>query len=136
MENNFCKNLKRIRMDKNIIQSELAEKLNVKQVTISSWESGRTEPSMGDTARLADALGCTQEELIGIKRNTGDISYEDLIVKVSTLDIDELGKLADVVNRQLSLRIEIDRLERKKAEQEKAIMEYARKIEELKRNNQ
>lgn len=136
MENNFCKNLKRIRMDKNIIQSELAEKLNVKQVTISSWESGRTEPSMGDIARLADALGCTQEELIGIKRNTGDISYEDLIVKVSTLDIDELGKLADVVNRQLSLRIEIDRLERKKAEQEKAIMEYARKIEELKRNNQ
>lgn len=136
MENNFCKNLKRIRMDKNIIQSELAEKLNVKQVTISSWESGRTEPSMGDIARLADALGCTQEELIGIKRNTGDISYEDLIVKVSTLDMDELGKLADVVNRQLSLRIEIDRLERKKAEQEKAIMEYARKIEELKRNNQ
>src|SRR5574338_16062 len=34
----------------------LAEKLGLSQNTISSWETGRTEPSRADTRRVADAL--------------------------------------------------------------------------------
>ena len=36
-------NLKAIRLQNNITQVELAKIVNVKQNTISNWESGRTE---------------------------------------------------------------------------------------------
>src|SRR5262245_58895848 len=37
-------------------QTWLAEKVGVGQTTISSWESGRTEPSRSDTRKVAQAL--------------------------------------------------------------------------------
>lgn len=68
MGNEFGKNLKRIRNDKGLSQYSLAQLVGYKQVTISAWEVGRSEPSMGDIAKLAIALDCTQEELIGIEK--------------------------------------------------------------------
>ena len=37
-------------------QASLAEKVGVSQNTISSWETGRTEPSRSDTRKIAQAL--------------------------------------------------------------------------------
>ena len=38
--------LKKLRIRNNLNQVELADKLNVKQYVISSWEIGRSEPSI------------------------------------------------------------------------------------------
>ena len=42
----FKDSLKKLRVRNNLSQTELAEKLNVKQYVISSWEIGRSEPSI------------------------------------------------------------------------------------------
>lgn len=65
----FGENLKRLRAQHGYSQEELGAKLivNDKPVsgkTIWSWESGRTEPSMGVIQQLADLFGVVTDELI------------------------------------------------------------------------
>lgn len=60
----FGDNLKRIRISHNMSQDELAEKLKVSQKTISSWETNRTEPTMGTVQAIADLFNVSTDELI------------------------------------------------------------------------
>jgi len=48
--------IRRFREQAGRSQAWLAEKVGVGQTTVSSWESGRTEPSRSDTRRVAQAL--------------------------------------------------------------------------------
>ena len=59
----FSDNLKRIRREKGLTQIQLAEQLNCSQNEICRWESG-TAPSIPNLVRIADALGCTVDELV------------------------------------------------------------------------
>lgn len=61
----FGTNLKRLRKNKGLMQSDLSSLLHVSKQTVSSWEVGRTEPSMGMVGQIAEALDCTPAELIG-----------------------------------------------------------------------
>lgn len=45
--------LKILRVRKNISQQELGEALGVSQITISSWEQGKTNPSSKNVYELA-----------------------------------------------------------------------------------
>lgn len=47
----------------NISQSELARRTGLTQPTISNLWNGKHEPSFSTASKLADALGCTLEEL-------------------------------------------------------------------------
>ncbi len=49
-------------------QSELAEKLNVTRQTISSWETGRTEPDIESMTRIAEIFGIDMNELTGFEK--------------------------------------------------------------------
>lgn len=128
MENKFSKNLKRIRTDKGLSQEELAKMIDSKQGTISAWEVGRNEPSMADVARLADALGCSQQELIGIEKKQGEITFEDLVVKIGTLNVDELHKVITLATHRMELTMQIEKLENEKKEQEARIADYERQL--------
>lgn len=44
-------------------QTELAERVGVKQGTISAYESGAATPGVENLIRLADALNCSLDEL-------------------------------------------------------------------------
>lgn len=134
MKNEFGQNLKKIRTDKNMTQGELAEAIHVKQVTISSWETGRTEPSMGDISNLAEVLGCTQDTLMGIRKKTGDITFEDILIKVNALSLPELERLKFVVDSQLHFLTEIENLEKQKHAAELRAIEYANRISELRKD--
>lgn len=59
MENN----IRYFRSLNNMTQSELAKRLNVSHVTVSSWEVDRTEPNMGQAIKLCEIFKCTFEEL-------------------------------------------------------------------------
>lgn len=61
---NFHENLRRIREAKGITKSELARRIDVSDVQIGYWESGKNEPRMGKVQQLADTLGVTMDELI------------------------------------------------------------------------
>ncbi len=58
-------NLRKIREEKGMTQSELAQKSGVSRVTISRLESGsQSDLMVGNLNKLAEALGCRVSELI------------------------------------------------------------------------
>lgn len=68
---NIGLNIKTFRLRENWTQSQLAEKVGVSRTAISSWEIGRTEPSIGDIEKLSEVFGCLKTDLIG----AGSIEY-------------------------------------------------------------
>ncbi|NVY96541.1 helix-turn-helix transcriptional regulator [Lactobacillus sp. DCY120] len=51
---NIANKLKQYRLDKNMTQAEVAEKLMVSRKTVSGWENGRSIPEITTLARLSD----------------------------------------------------------------------------------
>lgn len=45
-------------------QGELAEKIGVARNTLAMWETQRSNPRIGTLCKLADALGCTVDDLL------------------------------------------------------------------------
>lgn len=62
--NAFDKNLKRLRIRRNLKQEELAELLHVTRQTVSGWETGRRQPDLQMLQKLAEALDADVHELI------------------------------------------------------------------------
>ena len=57
-------NLKLLRMKKNLTQKELAEKVGVKHMTISYYETGYRFPRGGTLKKLAEALECEIKDIV------------------------------------------------------------------------
>lgn len=57
--------IKEKRKEKNLSQCELSQKVGVNQTAVSQWERGATMPSLDKAALIANALGCTIDELYG-----------------------------------------------------------------------
>ncbi len=57
-------NLKRIRTDKNITQTGLAETLGVDKSFVTNIENGKTNPTLSTITNLAQALGVSTNELL------------------------------------------------------------------------
>ena len=60
----FKDSLKKLRIRNNLSQIELAEKLNVKQYVISSWEIGRSEPSINQIVELSNIFKVPTDYLL------------------------------------------------------------------------
>lgn len=56
--------IKAYRVNKNMTQDELAELMEVKRQTISSWEVGRTEPNFQQAMKLCAIFECSVEDLV------------------------------------------------------------------------
>ena len=129
----FAWNLKTMRSQSGLTQGELAKKIGVSQKTLSSWETGRTDPSIEETIRICNALDCTIESLTGTKaRSTGEISYDDILVKLCDLDYNRLYELRGVIDAHLKRHEEIKKMEQQKADAIKKIAQYEAEIEKLK----
>ena len=130
----FAWNLKTLRSEKDMTQGELAGKIGVSQKTLSSWETGRTEPNIGEVIALCDALGCTLEKLTGVKtRNIGDISFEDIVVKIRTMSLKELSELHSVVAEAARDKERLERIEQERKMYLDRIAEYEAEISMLKK---
>lgn len=68
-------NLKEIREEKNLQQKDIAKKLSRTPACISSWETGKTEPSIDDIIKLADILEVSTDYLLG-RTNENNIIEE------------------------------------------------------------
>ena len=62
--NAITKNLRGLRRERNLTQDALAEQLHVTRQTISSWETGKTQPDIETLTELAQALGTDVNGLI------------------------------------------------------------------------
>ena len=53
----FNVTLKAARINADLTQKELADKLNVTVDTVLNWEAGRSEPKMGQLKQISDLSG-------------------------------------------------------------------------------
>jgi transcriptional regulator with XRE-family HTH domain len=75
------KNIKKYRKNLGLTQGELANRLNVSNKTISSWEIDRTEPTMQYVTMLCEIFGCTKNELTGFTQRF-DVENAHLVAQV------------------------------------------------------
>ena len=81
--------IREYRKMRNMTQAELAQRVHVMQNTISSWESGRTEPRMGMIETLALVLNCRKSDLIG------EVSVQEMLSPKELSLIIAFRKLTD-----------------------------------------
>jgi len=78
-------NIKKLRKKNKMMQSELAQALNISHATVSSWEVGRTEPKMTMIEQLCEIFECEKSELIDGQVASSDKRVLDIAVKISEL---------------------------------------------------
>ena len=67
ISNIFPQRLKELRLKKGLTQTELGEKVGVKQNTYTNWENGKREPNFEIVIKLADLLEVSVDWLFGRK---------------------------------------------------------------------
>ncbi|MFH1879233.1 MAG: helix-turn-helix transcriptional regulator, partial [Bacillota bacterium] len=63
------KTITALRKARNMIQMELADRLNISFQAVSNWERGQTMPDIAKLGELADIFGVTIDELLGNKKS-------------------------------------------------------------------
>lgn len=102
----FSEQLTKLRKRNNMTQIELANKLNVKQYVISSWETGRSEPSINQLCKLGDIFEISTDYLLDkpvvIANNESDFKKVIENVKMDADDdfIGEVSKLCSDLNNE------------------------------------
>lgn len=125
----FSENLLKMRKQRGWTQMDLAIKSDINPKTISSYENGRTEPNLGEVVKLCSVFDCSIAYLTGTKeREPGDISVEDIMFKLSTLDNNTLLKISDHIEQLLKDKEVMNRMLEEKAELEKKIKELEYRI--------
>lgn len=118
----FSDKLKLYRQRANLTQEELATKLNISQKTISSWEIGRSDPTMKQIYTLCNILDCPLEDLTDTRRRKiGEITKEDIYIKLNDLSISELNELKNAVEVKIYEREKYAMIEAEKHDLEKQI---------------
>lgn len=74
----FGQRLARIRKEKGLTQVELAQKMGIIQVLISDYERDKLRPYHEMIANLAQAIGVSADELLGLKSSSGNDQEPDL----------------------------------------------------------
>ena len=129
----FAWNLKTMRSQSGLTQEELATAIGVSQKTVSSWEKGRTDPSIEETIKICKALNCPMEALTGVvMRSVGEISFDDILVKIRNLDTVHLVELYKTIEEIIAQKQRLKAMEKEREEQLKQLKEYEAKIAELK----
>ena len=67
MEIKISENLKMLIKGQDLKQQELADEIGISQSAISSWLSGKKEPSIESLWKLADYFDVSIDELVGRK---------------------------------------------------------------------
>lgn len=66
-----------LRKEGGYTQQDVADKLNISDRTLSSWETGRTEPDLSSLTALADFYGLTVDEILRGERKSGAPDFNE-----------------------------------------------------------
>ncbi|MCM1130695.1 MAG: helix-turn-helix domain-containing protein [Roseburia sp.] len=94
----FKDSLKKLRIRNNLNQIELADKLNVKQYVISSWEIGRSEPSINQLIELSNIFKVPVDYLLD-KDVVLVSSKEEFNVVTNEMIKDSIDDFEDCINK-------------------------------------
>lgn len=96
MEFNIGERIIKLRKEKGLTQSQLAEKLNISNKAVSKWESGKGDPSIEMLFLLSDCFNCSIDYLIRGK--------DYIIVKtVKNNSKEEVSYAQEVFDKALSI---------------------------------
>lgn len=62
-------NIKQLRNAIGVTQRQLAERMGVERSAVAKWEAGASHPSSAKLPALAEALGCSVEDLFSKQKN-------------------------------------------------------------------
>ncbi|MEX2594516.1 MAG: LexA family transcriptional regulator [Anditalea sp.] len=86
------KNIRYLRKQKGLTQSDISEKLNIKRTMISAYEDGRSEPKLAGLNTLAEIFDISLDELLNRDIETaGRMVTHKQGVKVLTIAVDKEG---------------------------------------------
>lgn len=95
-------NIRKKREEKGLSQEALAGALNVTRQTVSSWETGRTEPDLDTLHRIAQLLEVTVEELIYSQRLKEPTIIQQVVERK---EVKESMKASSVIGTALAVVI-------------------------------
>lgn len=124
--------LKFIREEHRFTQNEIANKIGVSQRTVSSWECDRSLPDMDTFKQLSIIYECSIAYLTGTKeRSAGDVTLEDVLIKINTLDLNDLKMLRTKIQANIDHKEQVMAIMQEKEALEKQLKEYQEKLKEL-----
>lgn len=90
MKYELAENIKRLRLEKHLTQTQLAERLGVKVSIISGYETQNRLPSISMLIKLASEFNVTIEYMLGISKNkaidVSDLTPEQFFVVNSVIE--------------------------------------------------
>ena len=95
----IAKNIKETRESMNMLQQELADKLNITRPMISNWENAKSEPSSTQLLKLADIFGVSTDRLLGRNLDSKNIIVVDTsaLIKKPFLPKELVEKFDEVI---------------------------------------
>ena len=70
---NISEILKNLRIENNLTQKELSERLNIGQATIACYENGKREPHIFNLVAYADYFECSLDFIVGRSDDLGNV---------------------------------------------------------------
>lgn len=117
--------LRQLRLSKNLTQEEIANVINIKQSSYSSYEIGRREPDLETLVKIADLYKISVDQLLGrpennnltTKENKPDFKsdlHKKLFDKINELEEEDIILLNGYVDKLLDRNKEIRELQYKR----------------------
>lgn len=95
MKNTFAKNIKNLRKELGITQTELAQKIYINKSMISAYEKGTRMPSLDALISLSKTLNVSIDFLLGIQRD--DTNNKETTMDISGLTEKQKKIVADLI---------------------------------------
>lgn len=96
----FKERLKQLRLENNMLQKELAEKIGVARSSVTKYELGTGEPNLETLLKLCDIFDCSLDYLLGrseIKKATNN--FVVAVDPSKNITIDDLNNLIDYIEK-------------------------------------
>lgn len=90
--------IRELRLERQLLQRELAEKLHIAQNTLSQFEKGKANPSYEVLMQLADFFECSIDYLLGRSDDFGVISIHSQKTKSAPILNQNGNELIEIFN--------------------------------------
>lgn len=94
--------IRRFRTGAGLSQVALASALGIKGPSVAEWESGKSKPAISRLPDLAQALGCTVDDLLGTNDDPLAAERAFLIAATAGADRPTLVLLTEIAKRMVA----------------------------------
>ena len=97
--------IKELRIEKGILQSDLAKRLKMGQATVSNWETGRHEPDQNALLEMSKIFDASIDYILGNSDIKKSPSLEDAGLSAEEAELLKLFRSAPEALQDAALRV-------------------------------